>query len=153
VQEIKTFCDVIAALQGFWAEKGCYIAQPYDTEKGAGTMNPYTFFRVLGKKPWKIAYVEPSRRPQDARYGDNPYRMGHYFQFQVILKPPPDMIVEMYIESLERLGIHRKNTISALSRTTGNPPRWARQAWAGKSGWTETRLPSSPTSRRWAGSR
>lgn len=108
MQETRTLCDVIAALQGFWAEKGCYIAQPYDTEKGAGTMNPFTFFRVLGKKPWKTAYVEPSRRPQDARYGDNPYRMGHYFQFQVILKPPPDMVVEMYIESLERLGIRRE---------------------------------------------
>ena len=103
-----SFCDMIAALEGFWAEKGCYIAQPYDIEKGAGTMNPLTFFRALGPEPWKAAYVEPSRRPQDARYGDNPYRMGYYFQFQVILKPPPEMVVEMYIESLERLGIRRE---------------------------------------------
>ena len=106
--KILSFFDVIAALQGFWAERGCYIAQPYDIEKGAGTMNPLTFFRVLGREPWKIAYVEPSRRPQDARYGDNPYRMGYFFQFQVILKPPPDMVVEAYIESLERLGIKRE---------------------------------------------
>jgi hypothetical protein len=68
----KSFCDVIAALQGFWAEKGCYIAQPYDIEKGAGTMNPFTFFRVLGREPWKIGYVEPSRRPQDARTPGSP---------------------------------------------------------------------------------
>ena len=104
-----SFCDVIAALQGFWSEKGCYIAQSYDIEKGAGTMNPLTFFRTLGPEPWKVAYVEPSRRPQDARYGDNPYRMGYYLQFQVILKPPPEMVVEMYIESLERLGIRRED--------------------------------------------
>lgn len=103
-----TFSDVIDALQAFWAEKGCFIAQPYDVEKGAGTMNPLTFFRTLGTDPWRIAYVEPSRRPQDARYGDNPYRMGYYFQFQVILKPPPDMIIEMYVESLERLGLSRR---------------------------------------------
>jgi glycyl-tRNA synthetase alpha chain len=108
VGESLSFCDVIGALQGFWAERGCFIMQPYDVEKGAGTMNPFTFFRVLGPEPWKIAYVEPSRRPQDARYGDNPYRMGYYFQFQVILKPSPDMVVEMYIESLERLGIKRE---------------------------------------------
>lgn len=99
--------DVVRKLQDFWADKGCNIGQPYDTEKGAGTMNPFTFFRVLGEEPWNMAYIEPCRRPADARYGDNPYRMGHYFQFQVIMKPPPDMVVEMYISSLEYLGIRR----------------------------------------------
>jgi len=102
------FRDVVSTLEEFWFEKGCFIGQPYDIEKGAGTSNPFTFFRTLGPKPWKSAYVEPCRRPKDARYGDNPYRAGYYFQFQVILKPPPDMIIEMYIESLERLGIRRE---------------------------------------------
>lgn len=103
------FRDVVRKLQDFWADKGCNIGQPYDTEKGAGTMNPFTFFRVLGDEPWNMAYIEPCRRPADARYGDNPYRMGHYFQFQVIMKPPPDMVVEMYISSLEYLGIRRQD--------------------------------------------
>ncbi|HHW17783.1 MAG TPA: glycine--tRNA ligase subunit alpha [Firmicutes bacterium] len=102
------FRDVIASLEEFWAEQGCYIGQPYDVEKGAGTMNPLTFFKVLGPEPWNMAYVEPCRRPQDARYGDNPNRMGYYFQFQVIMKPPPDRIIEIYISSLERLGIKRE---------------------------------------------
>lgn len=101
------FRDIVRELQDFWADKGCHIGQPYDIEKGAGTMNPFTFFRVLGEEPWNMAYIEPCRRPADARYGDNPYRMGHYFQFQVIMKPPPDMVVEMYISSLEALGIKR----------------------------------------------
>ncbi len=102
------FRDVVSKLQKFWADQGCYIGQPYDMEKGAGTMNPFTFFRVLGPEPWNMAYVEPCRRPADARFGDNPYRMGHYFQFQVIMKPPPDMVVELYINSLEDLGIRRE---------------------------------------------
>lgn len=84
------------------------MGEPYDIEKGAGTMNPLTFFRVLGPDPWNIAYVEPCRRPQDARYAENPNRMGYYFQFQVIRKPPPDNIIEMYIDSLEELGIKRE---------------------------------------------
>ncbi len=103
------FRDCVRKLQDFWADKGCNIGQPYDIEKGAGTMNPFTFFRVLGEEPWNMAYIEPCRRPADARYGDNPYRMGHYFQFQVIMKPPPDMVVEMYISSLEYLGIRRQD--------------------------------------------
>ncbi len=108
MEKFLYFRDVISKLQEFWAEKGCYIGQPYDIEKGAGTMNPFTFFRVLDPRPWSMAYVEPCRRPADARYGDNPYRMGHYFQFQVILKPPPDLVVELYISSLEQLGIKRE---------------------------------------------
>lgn len=100
------FQDIILALNQFWGEQGCIIAQPYDMEKGAGTMNPSTFLRALGPEPWNVAYVEPSRRPTDGRYGENPNRLQHYFQYQVILKPSPDNVQELYLESLERLGIN-----------------------------------------------
>lgn len=100
------FQDLILALNQFWGEQGCIIAQPYDIEKGAGTMNPATFLRALGPEPWNVAYVEPSRRPTDGRYGENPNRLQHYFQYQVILKPSPDNVQELYLESLERLGIN-----------------------------------------------
>jgi glycyl-tRNA synthetase alpha chain len=99
------FQDVIMKLQKFWAERGCIIHQPYDLEKGAGTFHPATFLRVLGPEPWKAAYVEPSRRPTDGRYGENPNRLQHYYQFQVILKPSPDDIQDIYIASLKDLGI------------------------------------------------
>ncbi|MUM78415.1 glycine--tRNA ligase subunit alpha [Pseudodesulfovibrio sp. F-1] len=99
------FQDVILKLQGFWAEYGCAVVQPMDIECGAGTFNPSTFFRVIGPEPWKTAYVEPSRRPTDGRYGENPNRLQHYYQFQVILKPSPDNIQELYLESLAALGI------------------------------------------------
>ena len=99
------FQDVILKLQLFWAETGCLIQQPYDLEVGAGTMNPATFLRVLGPEPWKVAYVEPSRRPTDGRYGENPNRLQHYYQFQVILKPSPDDVQETYLKSLKALGI------------------------------------------------
>jgi len=100
------FQDIILSLNQFWGEQGCIIAQPYDMEKGAGTMNPATFLRALGPEPWDVAYVEPSRRPTDGRYGENPNRLQHYFQYQVILKPSPDNVQELYLESLERLGIN-----------------------------------------------
>ncbi|RJE47131.1 MULTISPECIES: glycine--tRNA ligase subunit alpha [unclassified Dehalobacter] len=100
------FQDLILDLNQFWGEQGCIIAQPYDIEKGAGTMNPATFLRALGPEPWNVAYVEPSRRPTDGRYGENPNRLQHYFQYQVILKPSPDNVQELYLESLERLGIN-----------------------------------------------
>ncbi len=99
------FQDVLLALQHFWAERGCIIQQPYDMEKGAGTFNPATFLRVLGPEPWKVAYVEPSRRPTDGRYGENPNRLQHYYQFQVVLKPSPDDIQDQYLDSLVHLGI------------------------------------------------
>lgn len=99
------FQEMILALNQFWGEQGCIIAQPYDMEKGAGTMNPSTFLRALGPEPWQVAYVEPSRRPTDGRYGENPNRLQHYFQYQVILKPSPDNVQELYLASLERLGI------------------------------------------------
>ena len=92
-------------LQKNWGDQGCVILQPYDLEKGAGTMNPATFLRALGPEPWNVAYVEPSRRPTDGRYGENPNRLQHYFQFQVILKPSPDNVQELYLDSLRALGI------------------------------------------------
>ena len=100
---------LIMNLQKFWTEQGCYLAQTYDLEVGAGTMTPDTFFRVLGKKPWKVAYVQPSRRPRDGRYGDNPHRVQKHFQFQVIIKPAPSDIQQIYIKSLKALGIHLKD--------------------------------------------
>jgi len=101
------FQEIIFNLQKFWGEQGCIIQQPYDTEKGAGTMNPATFLRVLGPEPWKVAYVEPSRRPADGRYAENPNRVQQHYQFQVILKPSPENAQEIYFKSLERLGIPR----------------------------------------------
>jgi glycyl-tRNA synthetase alpha chain len=99
------FQEVILKLQDFWARRGCLIAQPYDVEVGAGTFNPHTFLRCLGPEPWNVAYVEPSRRPTDGRYGENPNRLQHYYQFQVILKPSPDDVQDIYLESLRALGI------------------------------------------------
>lgn len=97
--------SLIMEFQKFWAKQGCYLAQPYDLEVGAGTMTPDTFFRVLDKRPWKVAYVQPSRRPADGRYGENPHRVQKHFQYQVIMKPSPSDIQQIYIDSLEALGI------------------------------------------------
>jgi len=102
------FQEIIFNLEKYWGEQGCIIQQPYDTEKGAGTMNPATFFRVLGPEPWKVSYVEPSRRPADGRYGENPNRVQQHYQFQVMLKPSPEDVQEIYFKSLESLGISRK---------------------------------------------
>lgn len=99
------FQEVIMRLERFWAEQGCVIQQPYDIEVGAGTMNPATTLRSLGPEPWRVAYVEPSRRPTDGRYGENPNRLQHYYQYQVIIKPAPDNIQEIYLDSLKALGI------------------------------------------------
>ncbi|WP_028879666.1 glycine--tRNA ligase subunit alpha [Terasakiella pusilla] len=99
------FQNLILSLQNFWAEKGCVILQPLDMEVGAGTFHPATTLRTLGPKPWKTAYVQPSRRPVDGRYGENPNRLQHYYQFQVVLKPSPDNSQELYLESLKHLGI------------------------------------------------
>ena len=100
-----TFQDVILALQRYWAERGCVIQQPYDLEVGAGTMHPDTFLRVLGPEPWRVAYVQPSRRPTDGRYGENPNRVQRHHQFQVVLKPSPPDVQSLYLESLRVLGI------------------------------------------------
>jgi len=99
------FQDVIMTLQQFWASRGCVIEQSFDTECGAGTFNPATFLRVIGPEPWNVAYVEASRRPTDGRYGENPNRLQHYFQFQVVLKPSPDNVLDIYLESLRALGV------------------------------------------------
>jgi glycyl-tRNA synthetase alpha chain len=100
-----TFQELILRLQAFWAERGCVLQQPYDIEVGAGTMAPETFLRVLGPKPYKVAYVQPSRRPADGRYGENPNRLYKHMQLQVILKPPPENVQELYLESLGAMGI------------------------------------------------
>lgn len=99
------FQSIILTLNQFWAEQNCIVMQPYDVEKGAGTMNPMTFLRCIGPEPWNVAYVEPSRRPADGRYGENPNRLYQHHQYQVIMKPSPDNIQELYLESLRRLGI------------------------------------------------
>ncbi|WP_196603810.1 glycine--tRNA ligase subunit alpha [Pectinatus haikarae] len=101
-----TFQEIILTLQKFWSDQGCILAQAYDVEKGAGTMNPSTFLRVLGPEPWHVAYVEPSRRPADGRYGENPNRLFQHHQFQVIMKPSPDNIQELYLASLKKLNIN-----------------------------------------------
>ena len=105
MQNPSSFQEIILRLQIFWAEKGCVILQPYDYPVGAGTFHPATTLKSLGKKPWSAAYVQPSRRPADGRYGENPNRLQHYFQFQVILKPSPDEIQDLYIDSLKAIGI------------------------------------------------
>jgi glycyl-tRNA synthetase alpha chain len=97
--------NLIMNLQKFWAGQGCYLAQPYDVEVGAGTMTPDTFFRVLDRRPWRVAYVQPSRRPTDGRYGENPHRVQKHYQYQVIIKPSPSDIQQIYIDSLVSLGI------------------------------------------------
>jgi glycyl-tRNA synthetase alpha chain len=100
-----TFQDLILKLQGYWAKNGCVLLQPYDMEMGAGTFHTATFLRAIGPEPWKAAYVQPSRRPKDGRYGDNPNRLQHYYQYQVALKPSPDDIQDLYVDSLRALGI------------------------------------------------
>ena len=102
---LPTFQSLILDLEHFWAERGCVIWQPYYTQVGAGTMNPATFLRSLGSKPWKTAYVEPVIRPLDGRYGENPYRFQHYFQYQVVIKPAPEDVLDLYFASLEAIGI------------------------------------------------
>src|SRR5690625_1241745 len=101
--------EVILNLQNFWAEQNCILMQAYDTEKGAGTMSPYTFLRSIGPEPWNVAYVEPSRRPVDGRYGENPNRLYQHHQYQVIMKPSPDNIQDIYLESLKQLGIEPRD--------------------------------------------
>jgi len=103
--DVKTFQGLILALQSFWAKQGCVVLQPLDLEVGAGTFHPATFLRAIGPESWRTAYVQPSRRPTDGRYGENPNRLQHYYQFQVILKPSPPNIQDLYIESLRHLGI------------------------------------------------
>ena len=134
-----TFQQIILKLQSYWDAQGCALLQPYDMEVGAGTSHTATFLRALGPEPWKAAYVQPSRRPKDGRYGENPNRLQHYYQYQVVLKPAPANILELYLGSLEALGFDLKKTTSASSRTIGKTRRWAPGAWAGRSGSTAWR--------------
>ena len=117
-----TFQDMILTLQNYWAQQGCIIQQPYEVKKGAGTMNPATFLRALGPEPWNVAYVEPSRRPADGRYGDNPNRLFQHHQYQVIRKPSPPNIQELYLESLAKLGIrHEEHDIRFVEDNWESP--------------------------------
>lgn len=106
---VTSFQKIILDLQNFWASQGCAILQPIDVEVGAGTLHPATVLRALGKKPWKVAYAQPSRRPTDARYAQNPNRLSHYYQFQVLLKPAPKNIKDLYLQSLDLIGLDTKN--------------------------------------------
>ena len=117
-----TFQQIILKLQAYWAEQGCALLQPYDMEVGAGTSHTATFLRALGPEPWKAAYVQPSRRPKDGRYGENPNRLQHYYQYQVVLKPAPSNILELYLGSLEALGFDlKKNDIRFVEDDWENP--------------------------------
>jgi glycyl-tRNA synthetase alpha chain len=117
-----TFQQLVLKLQDYWGEKGCAILQPYDMEVGAGTSHTATFLRALGPEPWRAAYVQPSRRPKDGRYGDNPNRMQHYYQFQVVLKPSPPDILELYLGSLEAVGFDlAKNDVRFVEDDWENP--------------------------------
>ena len=117
-----TFQQIILRLQSYWAEQGCALLQPYDMEVGAGTSHTATFLRALGPEPWKAAYVQPSRRPKDGRYGENPNRLQHYYQYQVVLKPAPADILELYLGSLEALGFDlKKNDVRFVEDDWENP--------------------------------
>ncbi len=119
---MHSFQDIILELQRFWGKQGCALLQPFDMEVGAGTSHTATFLRALGPEPWRAAYVQPSRRPKDGRYGDNPNRLQHYYQFQVVLKPSPDNIQELYLDSLKALGIDlQKNDVRFVEDDWENP--------------------------------
>src|ERR1035441_574288 len=140
---MSSFQEIIFKLKQYWAERGCIIQEPYDTEVGAGTMCPETFLRVLGPEPYRVAYVQPSRRPADGRYGDNPNRLYKHSQLQVILKPSPDDIIEQYLASLEAIGIDlRQHDIKFEednweSPTLGAPhPGRLGHRLAGHAGWS-----------------
>ena len=117
-----TFQELIFYLQQFWAKQNCVIIQPYDLEVGAGTSHTATFLRAIGPEPWRSAYVQPSRRPKDGRYGENPNRLQHYYQFQVVLKPAPNNIVDLYIDSIKSLGFNlNENDLRLVEDNWENP--------------------------------
>ncbi len=119
---MKSFQQIILTLQNYWAAEGCALLQPYDMEVGAGTSHPATFLRALGPEPWRAAYVQPSRRPKDGRYGENPNRLQHYYQYQVVLKPSPANILDLYLGSLEALGFDlKKNDVRFVEDDWENP--------------------------------
>jgi len=118
-KQTVSFQEIILNLQKFWSKHGCIILQPYDMEVGAGTFHPATTLRSFGSKPWNAAYVQPSRRPTDGRYGENPNRLQHYYQFQVIIKPSPKNIKKLYLKSLSAIGIDQKIMILDLLKMIG----------------------------------
>ncbi len=127
-----TFQQIILQLQQYWADHGCALLQPYDMEVGAGTSHTATFLRAIGPEPWKAAYVQPSRRPKDGRYGDNPNRLQHYYQYQVVLKPAPDNILDLYLGSLRALGFDlTQNDIRFVEDDWENPTlgAWAKPGY------------------------
>jgi len=132
--EAPTFQQAINRLQDYWASKGCAVWLPHNTEVGAGTMNPATFLRCLGPEPWNVCYPEPSVRPDDSRYGDNPNRVQRHTQFQVILKPAPTNPQELYLGSLEELGVDTKAHDIRFVEDTGKAQFWARGVWDGRFG-------------------
>lgn len=134
-----SFQGLILTLQTYWARQGCVLLQPYDKEMGAGTSHPATTLRSLGPKPWNVAYVQPSRRPKDGRYGENPNRLQHFYQYQVILKPSPDNIQELYLNSLRELGIEPLDHDIRFVEDDWETQLLARGAWAGKFGSTAWR--------------
>ena len=134
-----TFQQIIQCLQNFWGEQGCALLQPYDMEVGAGTSHTATFLRALGPEPWRAAYVQPSRRPKDGRYGENPNRMQHYYQYQVVLKPSPPDILDLYLASLGALGLDLKQNDVRFVEDDWENPTLGCWAWAGKSGSTAWR--------------
>jgi glycyl-tRNA synthetase alpha chain len=141
-----TFQELILALQGYWAAQGCVLAQAYDVEVGAGTMAPTTFLRALGPEPWNVAYVQPSRRPADGRFGENPNRLFQHHQFQVLLKPAPKNVQELYLGSLKAIGIDPLEHDIRFVEDDWEAPPSVPGGWAGKCGATGWRSPSSLTS-------
>ena len=143
-----TFQEIILTLQQYWNDQGCMLMQAYDNEKGAGTMSPYTFLRAIGPEPWNAAYVEPSRRPADGRYGENPNRLYQHHQFQVVMKPSPSNIQELYLESLENWGSILWNMISVSLKITGKTHQLVQLVLVGKFGLMVWKSLSSPTSNK-----
>src|SRR5690349_20411455 len=143
-----TMQDALARLTGYWTDQGCLVVQPMNTEVGAGTLNPATFLRVLGPEPWRVVYVEPSVRPDDTQYGEYPNRLQTHTQLQVVLNPTRATRRSSTWAAWSRWASTWPRTTCGSSRTTGPPPRSAPGAWAGRSGWTAWRSPSSPTSSR-----
>ena len=129
-----TFQQIVLALNQYWDRQGCALLQPYDMEVGAGTFHTATFLRAIGPEPWNAAYVQPSRRPKDGRYGENPNRLQHYYQYQVVMKPSPDDLQNLYLESLYALGIDPLVNDIRFVEDDWESPRSARGASAGKCG-------------------
>ena len=144
----RSFQEIILRLQTYWASKGCAILQPYDMEVGAGTFHPATTLRALGSKPWAAAYVQPSRRPTDGRYGENPNRLQHYYQYQVILKPSPPDMQDLYLGSLKAIGIDAALHDIRFVEDDWESPTLGAWAWDGRFGVTAWRCRSSPISSR-----